>query len=59
MVNVVNTIKCIEPECSITPIFNNPGSKKAIYCSSHKKTGMIDIKSKKCEYNGCKKKTII
>ena len=28
--------------------------KKTIYCSAHKKDGMVNVKSKTCIYEGCK-----
>ena len=45
--------KCQENNCETRAKFNNPGSKPAIYCSKHKKDGMIDIYRKFCEEEGC------
>ena len=35
------------------PVVISEPEKKAIYCSTHKKDGMIDVKSKKCIQEGC------
>jgi len=45
---------CIHPECKIIPVFNNPNETKALYCSTHKKEGMVNVKSKKCIHPDCK-----
>lgn len=29
--------------------------KTKIYCGSHKKDGMVDVKTKRCQENGCNK----
>jgi hypothetical protein len=34
---------CAEEGCKIQPIFNIKEETKGLYCSSHKKEGMIDI----------------
>lgn len=39
---------CINDGCNKQPTFNMDGDTKALYCSLHKKDGMIDIKSKRC-----------
>jgi hypothetical protein len=42
-------------ECnSSQPIFNYPSEKKAYYCNSCKKEGMVDIISSKCPTRNCK-----
>jgi len=46
---------CIEGECKTQPIYNTVGETKGIYCSIHKKDGMINIKDKKCIHPECKK----
>jgi len=46
---------CMEDGCSITANYNNEGEKRAIYCVTHKKEGMIDVRSKKCIEDGCNK----
>jgi len=38
-------IKCIEPGCTITSSFNYKGEKTKLYCSTHKKEGMISIRA--------------
>jgi hypothetical protein len=45
---------CIYPDCKKQSCYNFEGNIKAIYCSSHKLYGMIDIKNKTCIYEGCK-----
>ena len=39
---------CKENGCNVIPNFNNEGEIKGLYCSRHKKEGMIDVKNKKC-----------
>ena len=39
---------CKENGCKIIPSFNKEGETKALYCSEHKKDGMVDVKSKTC-----------
>jgi hypothetical protein len=45
---------CIHEDCDIRVLFNYEGEKKGIYCSTHKKNGMQDIKHKKCREESCK-----
>jgi len=45
---------CKEQGCKIRPVFNVEGHTKALYCFSHKKEGMVDVKSKTCLNEGCK-----
>ena len=45
--------RCIHDNCNKQPTFNLPTETKAIYCSEHKKPGMIDIKSKRCIHENC------
>ena len=45
---------CIEKDCKIQPYYNNEGQKKPIYCSAHKKDGMVDVKNKTCLHPECK-----
>ena len=59
IINVKNIIKtknkkCIEPNCKTQPIYNIENESKALYCSLHKKEGMVDVKSKKCIELNCK-----
>ena len=37
------------------PAFNNEGESHGLYCSEHKRDGMIDVKSRRCAEDGCKK----
>ena len=39
---------CKEKGCKIRPAFNVDGNPKALYCSIHKKEGMVDVKHKTC-----------
>lgn len=50
---ITNRRICIEENCKKTAHFNNPGEKIRLYCSEHKKYGMIDIKNKKCQHEDC------
>ena len=45
---------CIHEGCKIQPCYNKEGSKKPLYCSTHKLEGMVDVKNKTCIYEGCK-----
>jgi hypothetical protein len=45
---------CIEKDCKIQPSFNFEDETKALYCSSHKLKGMINVKDKTCIHEGCK-----
>ena len=45
---------CNYPNCKTRPNFNVEGEKKALYCSKHKKDGMVDVKHKTCCEKGCK-----
>jgi len=46
---------CKENGCNIIPVFNKEGETKALYCLTHKKDGMVDVKNKACLTEGCKK----
>ena len=45
---------CIHPCCKTRPNFNTEGETKALYCSAHRKDGMVDVKNKTCCEEGCK-----
>ena len=48
--------KCIHPDCNVKYAnFNLPGVKPGIYCAKHKLDGMINVKSKTCQKEGCLK----
>ncbi len=51
-----NTIDkmCIEVNCKVIPLFNEKGKKEGIYCNTHKKEKMIDVKDKTCIEKDCK-----
>lgn len=44
--------KCAEPDCFTLPSFNFPGLAPA-YCNKHKLDGMVDVKNRRCEIEGC------
>ena len=44
--------KCEQEGCIVCPVFNFKGG-KGRFCKSHKIAGMIDVKSRYCEYDGC------
>ena len=46
---------CIHPVCNKQSTYNNDGETKAIYCSAHKKDGMINVRNKKCIHPVCNK----
>ena len=39
---------CKENGCKIKPVFNKEGEKNGLYCVTHKKDGMVNVKSKTC-----------
>jgi hypothetical protein len=39
---------CKEKDCKKQPNFNKEGETKRLYCSEHKKEGMVDVNNKKC-----------
>ena len=45
---------CIHEGCKTKPTYNVEGGTKALYCSLHKKEGMVNVKDKKCIHEGCK-----
>ena len=49
----VKSKKCAHDGCNIRPNFNKPGSKTGLYCSKHKKDGMVDVKHKMCKMDLC------
>jgi general stress protein 26 len=40
------------------PLYNHEGESKALYCSTHKQSGMLDVKNKRCIYEGCMKQSL-
>lgn len=44
---------CIEINCKIRSSFNFINDVKPLYCYSHKKDGMINVKDKRCIENSC------
>jgi hypothetical protein len=53
MVNVISKT-CLHEGCKIRPIYNKEGETKALYCSAHKKEGIVNVKDKTCLHEGCK-----
>ena len=45
---------CIYAECKRTSMYNFEGH-KALYCSSHKQSEMVNVHHKKCNFSGCRK----
>jgi hypothetical protein len=45
---------CKNEGCKTRPIYNVEGETKALYCSVHKKEGMVNVKNKTCIHEGCK-----
>ena len=52
MVNIIGK-KCKEDGCKIRPNYNVEGETTGLYCATHKKVGMVDIKHKTCNNNWC------
>ncbi|CAM9453893.1 unnamed protein product [Pylaiella littoralis] len=49
------TRTCSNPQCSKNPYFGWHGG-KAVFCVTHKETGMVDVKNKRCEEDMCMKR---
>ena len=45
-------------ECGIRASYNYEGIKFGIRCSEHKLVRMVDVKSKTCEHEGCRKQPV-
>ena len=54
----IHTRKCREEGCKKQPVF---GTEKGVglYCSEHKKDGMMNVKDKTCQEDGCKNNLIL
>ena len=52
MVNII-TKKCDEDGCFKIPVYNYKENNIGIYCNSHKKELMINVKDKLCYESGC------
>jgi EsV-1-7 cysteine-rich motif len=48
-------IHCQTEGCKKQPVFNYQDEKSGLYCASHKKDGMVDVKHKLCEHPECDK----
>ena len=44
---------CAHEGCKTNPTFNLPGQTDRLYCSRHKKYGMVNVLSKTCAEEGC------
>jgi len=53
MVDVKNKTCIFEEGCNTLPIFNYLGEKERLYCSVHKKDGMINVKDRTCLTQSC------
>ena len=40
--------------CKKQPSFNYDGQSKGMFCSEHKRDGMVDVKNSRCQYEDCK-----
>ncbi|CAM9946137.1 unnamed protein product [Ectocarpus fasciculatus] len=45
--------RCQEPECTTWPSYGIARLKKAEFCKTHAKQGMVDVVNKKCGHPGC------
>lgn len=52
MVNVKDPL-CQEPGCETRPNFNYVGEIRGIYCTTHKKEGMMNVETPTCKEIGC------
>ncbi len=50
--------RCIDPNCSKQPGYNNSGESTAIYCKTHALDGMVDVVSKRCIDPNCSKQPV-
>jgi len=46
---------CIHENCKKQSVYNKECETKALYCSEHKKDGMVNLKNKRCIHENCKK----
>ena len=44
---------CLHDGCKTRPIYNVEGETKGLYCSQHKKNGMVNVKHKTCLSEWC------
>ncbi|CAM9953262.1 unnamed protein product [Ascophyllum nodosum] len=45
--------RCIDPECTRTPVYGKNGDPHPTYCAAHKLHNMIDIKNPTCREQSC------
>jgi hypothetical protein len=50
--------KCVHVDdagkrCNTRPYFNTLGEIVGLYCTKHKLDGMIDVRNKRCQFDGC------
>ena len=48
---------CREEGCIKVLSYNHEGKKNGLYCDTHKKDGMINVRNKRCAEEGCKKRS--
>ena len=53
--DMCNKGACITGDCKVTAGYNYPGETHAIYCATHKHSGMINLRLRICKHSGCKK----
>eukprot|EP00752_Nemacystus_decipiens_P008705 g7769.t1 len=46
-------IKCMEDGCDSRPRYGYKGGKKPVYCATHRKTGMVDMRHPLCKEENC------
>jgi hypothetical protein len=50
---IVGQQRCKEIGCKKYALYNHHGETKKLYCQSHAKPGMVNVKRHVCIYNGC------
>lgn len=46
--------KCVQPGCNTEPHYNMKGQSRRLYCSPHKKPGMVKLSGRKCLHITCR-----
>lgn len=50
----VKNSRCKHPGCTRQPNYGNEGG-RAVFCSAHKLSRMVNVVSRRCEYPDCKR----
>ena len=50
MTDMINVVDVLCLECDRRAMYNLPGKTGGVYCISHKKVGMVNVKGKRCEF---------